>query len=80
MNLKITKGLEAQRKVEIKEAFISAHTIREHLRTILEQEIQEIYKKMATEANFDKPAWSEHHAYLLGEVEALRKAINLLED
>jgi uncharacterized protein YdhG (YjbR/CyaY superfamily) len=80
MNLKITKGLEAQRKKEIKEAYISAHTIRERLREILEQEIQDLYKKMATEANFDKPAWSQHHAYLLGESEALRKLINLLED
>lgn len=80
MNLKITKGLEAQRKKEIKEAFISAATIRERLREVIGDDLEDSVKAMAKEAKFDKPAWAEYQAYRLGEQEALRKMIALLED
>lgn len=80
MNLKITKGLEEQRKKEIKEAFIASHTIRERLRQVVQEELDELIKEMARTQNFEKPAWAEYQAYHLGEQEALRKMIKLLED
>lgn len=80
MNLKITKGLENQRKKEIKEAWIASHTIRERLREVLAEELDEIIREASRKSTFEKPAWSEYQAYNLGEQEALRKIINILED
>ena len=80
MNLKITKGLESDRKKEIKEAFVASATIRERMRQVLKDDLDALIRDMAREDNFTLPAWSEHQAYRLGETEALRKLISLLED
>jgi hypothetical protein len=80
MNLKFTKGLDTERKKEIKEAFVASHTIRERMRQVLKEDLDAVYRDMGREDNFSLPAWSEHQAYRLGETEALRKLISLLED
>ncbi len=80
MNLKITKGLETQRKKEIKEAFIASHTIRERLQAVLTDELNESLKVMSSDVTFESPAWAEKQAYQLGEQAAIRKVISLLED
>ena len=80
MNIKITKGLETQRKKEIKEAYIASHTIRERLRSVLHEELDDSIKAMSKQVSFESPAWSEHQAFRLGEQEAIRKVIALLED
>lgn len=80
MNLKITKGLPTDRKKEIKEAFVASATIRERMRQVLQDDLDSMLRDMARENNFSMPAWSEYQAYRLGETEALRKLISLLED
>lgn len=80
MNLKITKGLDAERKKEMKEAFLASLTIRQRLCEVLKEELEESVKAMSRSTAFESPAWAEYQAFRLGEQEALRKMISLLED
>jgi len=50
------------------------------IRTYLQEQISLSQRKAIDESTFDKPAWSEHQAYLLGMQKAFSKLYNLIPD
>lgn len=79
-NTKWFKGLTKEQQAEMKEQLVASKNVMSRLSLLLSNELEESYKSMAKESNFTLPAWSEHQAYLLGEQEALRKFIKMIEE
>ena len=69
MDLKSDKGKSLSKAEAFKE-----------LKTYLEEQISLSQRKAIDETTFDKPAWSEHQAYLLGMQKAFSKLYNLIPD
>lgn len=74
-----TSHLKSQKdKTEFRNLIVAAHRIFERAQQILEQDLDASLKKSSSEEAFDKPAWAEYQASMLGEQRALRKIIGLL--
>lgn len=46
----------------------------------LNNELELLQRESESEKSFDKAAWSEYHAHLLGQRKAHRKILNLFPD
>ena len=69
MNLKDEKGKSLSKA----EAF-------KIIKTYCQEQISLSQRKAIDESTFDKPSWSEYHAYQLGFQKAFSKLYNLIPD
>ena len=69
MDLKSDKGKSLSKAEAFKE-----------IRTYCQEQISLSQRKAIDESTFDKPSWSEYHAYQLGLHKAFSKLYNLIPD
>lgn len=80
MNLKWIKDLSDDERKEFKESRLASQLVLTKLKALLEEELEQSIKETSSEKNYEKPSWAFLQAHKLGEQEALRKVIKLLED
>lgn len=52
----------------------------QEIKTYCEEQISLAQRKALDESNFEKPAWSQYQAYMLGVQKAFSKLYNLIPD
>ena len=48
------------------------------IRAYLEEQIATAYREMLKRDSFDSPAWSEYHAFQLGNIKGLNKLLDFI--
>lgn len=75
-----TSGLDAGKKVEVKQEFTSAHHLRMRLKELLNKKIDNSRKQVTLKELYDSPNWALLQADNVGFIRALEEVISLLED
>lgn len=69
-----------QERKEFRETFEYSRPLIERIKLVLQEELQASMNELSKKDKFFMPAWSEYAAYTLGEQEALKKILTILED
>lgn len=74
-----TKGLDAERREEVKRDFLSSSLLRSRLKDLLEEKKMASMKAVTLKDSYDSPNWALLQADNIGFIRALEEVISLLE-
>lgn len=73
------KGLDAEKKAEVKKDFEAAALLRSRLKLLLDEKIESSRTKARSSNTYDSPSWALTQADSIGYERALFEVISLLE-
>jgi hypothetical protein len=79
MQLRWFKNLKESDKASVKQQVKNAKPVLDRLAKLLQDDLEDSLKYMASRNNFDNPAWDNKMAHYLGEQTALRSILKLID-
>lgn len=79
MKTVVTKGLNEQEQMEIRQEFIASAHLRKRLITLMNERIDSARTKCISSSSYENPSWAYLQADNVGYERALKEVISILE-
>jgi hypothetical protein len=79
MKLRWFKNLKESDKAVVKTQIKSSKPVLDRLAYLLQEDLEDSLRYMASRNNFDDPSWDNRMAHYLGEQSALRSILKLID-